>query len=133
MNPGGSSNLGEKPRPKKILLIDDEKSLVYILAEILKKNGYEVVTALNGLDGLETAFREDPDLILLDVTMPGLDGWGVLKRLKLDNRTRNTRIVMLTADRETHSIFQSEGLHASDYFMKPVKADELLSCIRKYI
>ena len=85
---------------KKILVVDDEKDLVDLITYNLQRNGYDVVSAFNGNAALEVAEREQPDLIVLDLMLPGIDGTEVARRLKSDARLANTPIIMLTAKAE---------------------------------
>ncbi len=117
----------------KILVIDDEPGVVTALKEWLEGNRYEVLTALDGESGLNKAFSEKPDLIILDILMPGIDGYQVLKRLRANQVNRRTPVLMLTAKGEIDSIEHSQKLEASDYFIKPVDLEKLREAIHKYI
>jgi len=117
----------------KILLIDDEKDLVETLTFRLEANGYEVIKAYDGREALEKAGKERPNLILLDVMMPQIDGFEVLKRLKNNSETERIPVIMLTCKKESSSIFKGEDLGALDYIIKPFEAEELLRLIKKYI
>lgn len=117
---------------KKILIVDDETEFADMISMRLEANGYDVVTAADGLEGLEKARTEDPDLILLDVMMPNLDGFETLKRLRQSPTTADTRVVMLTARGETKSIFRGQELGVDDYLIKPCDSEELLSVCKKY-
>jgi DNA-binding response OmpR family regulator len=118
---------------KKILVIDDEKDLLEEVSALLTDYGYQVSTASSGREGLEKAIQEKPDLILLDVVMPKMDGWQVLQRLKGDEATRATPVLMLTAKGELGSIFESQRLRATDHLIKPFEIEELVSFIRRYM
>jgi len=83
--------------PKKMLLIDDEKLLRITTSMLLKHNGFEIYTAENGQIGLDLVHEHMPDVILLDVMMPVMDGWEVLRRLKEDEKTRGIEIIIFTA------------------------------------
>ena len=83
--------------PKKILLVDDEQAIVDLLGAMLAQNGYEVVTALSGKSCLKKASENKPDLIILDVLMPDVDGFEVCKLLKEDETTKNIPVIMLTS------------------------------------
>ena len=118
---------------KRILIVDDEAELLELVKMRLEAHQYEVLTAASGTSGLECALKERPDLILLDVMMPGMDGNEVLRRLRHDERTRSIPVIMLTAKGDTRSILNAQSLWATDYFIKPFEASELLACIRKYL
>lgn len=112
---------------EKVLVVDDEKNIVDILAFNLKKEGYEVLKASNGKDGVEIAFSDDPDLILLDIMMPELDGFEACKMIR---EKLNTPIIMLTARaEELDKVFGLE-LGADDYVTKPFSVRELMARVK---
>jgi len=82
---------------KKILLVEDEADLIEVLKMRLESSGYEFISAMDGSQGIKKALEEKPDLILLDVIMPNMDGFEVCKRLKADSQTKNIPIILLTA------------------------------------
>lgn len=109
-------------RKAKILMIDDEKDLCYFVKANLEMVGhYEVVTATTGKDGLRAAGWHKPDVILLDVMMPVMDGFEVLKKLKEDQKTESIPVVMLTAKADDESKMKAAGLFGDDYLIKPVE------------
>jgi DNA-binding response OmpR family regulator len=112
---------------KKILVVDDEKDIVETVAYNLRRHGYDVAMAYDGADALEVAFRESPDLILLDLMLPGLDGMEVARRLKADARTAATPLVMLTAKGEETDVVIGLTLGADDYVTKPFSMKILLA------
>ena len=118
---------------KKILIIDDEPQVAEMLAVRLQANHYQVLTALNGKEGLEKLQREKPDLILLDIKMPDWDGRELLAKIKGTAETSAIPVIMLTAVTDTRSILHSQEKRAADYIMKPFNPEELLRQIRKYI
>jgi len=118
---------------KKILIVDDELGIRELLTEGLSQRGYETSTAMDGWEGLEETERFQPDLILLDVMMPIMDGWKMLTQLRSAERTRNIPVVMLTAKSDTEALFKSVQQRAADYFIKPINMDELLTFIKRYI
>ena len=114
---------------KKILVIDDSPTERHFLTEILSKNNYQVITAVNGEEGVEKARKELPDLILMDVVMPGLNGYQATRTLTRDEQTKHIPIIVCTSKgQETDKIW---GLRqgALDYLTKPINGDELLSKI----
>ena len=121
-----------RPR-KKILIVDDEIGVREYLAESLSQNGYEISMATDGREGLTKTERFRPDLILLDVMMPVMDGWKMLAQLRAQEKTRNIPVVMLTAKSDTESVFKSEQQRVADYFIKPVDIKELLAFLKRYI
>ena len=122
-----------KPPGKKILIVDDEPGIRNLLSEFLKLRGFETVLAEDGLDGLEKAAQFSPSLIFLDITMPKMDGWKMLAKLREDDRTKDIPVVMLTAHSDTEALLKSEQEHAVDYFIKPINLDELATFLKRYI
>jgi len=115
---------------EKILIVDDEKDIVKMLNYNLKKEGYRTVDAHDGEDALALAVREHPDLILLDLMLPGIDGLEVCKQLKKEAKTSRIPIIMLTAKtQETDKIVGLE-LGADDYVSKPFSPKELNARIK---
>ncbi len=113
--------------------MDDEPNVCELISEIVKGGGYEAHTAGGGHEGLEKASSVKPDLILLDVMMPVLNGWQMLERLRNNSDTEHIPVVMLTAKSETDALFRSRQLKVLDYFIKPVEGDELIRFIRRYL
>ncbi|MCE1228508.1 MAG: response regulator transcription factor [Firmicutes bacterium] len=111
---------------KRILVIEDEKDLQQILAYNLRKEGYEVLQAMDGLTGLSTAKARKPDLILLDLMLPDLQGTEVCRELKADGTTRDIPVLMLTAKGEEIDRVLGFELGAEDYVVKPFSVRELL-------
>ncbi len=115
---------------EKILIVDDEKDIVKMLNYNLKKEGFRTVDAYDGEDALDQAASEHPDLILLDLMLPGIDGLEVCRRLKKESQTAAIPIIMLTAKtQETDKIVGLE-LGADDYVSKPFSPKELIARIK---
>jgi len=114
---------------KKILLIEDQPQMRRNIATILEMEGFEVTTAENGRRGVEAARSGKPDLILCDVMMPELGGYGVLQALREDKFTATIPFVFLTAKGEKTDLRAGMNLGADDYLTKPVTKDELLAAI----
>lgn len=115
---------------EKILIVDDEKDIVRMLDYNLKKEGYRVISAYDGEDAIDLAHREHPDLILLDLMLPGMGGLEVCKSLKKEEKTSAIPIIMLTAKtQETDKIVGLE-LGADDYMTKPFSPKELIARIK---
>lgn len=112
---------------KKILIVDDEKAIVDILEYNLKREGYEIVTAYNGEEALATAKSENPDLILLDVMLPEVDGLTVCKMIR---KTSNIPIIMLTAKEEVVDKIIGLELGADDYMTKPFSVREVAARVK---
>ena len=114
---------------KKVLVVDDSPTERHVISELLVRSGYQVITAENGEEGIEKARREKPDLILMDVVMPGLNGYQATRTLTRDETTKQIPIIVCTSKgQETDRIW---GLRqgALDYLVKPVNAVELLAKI----
>ena len=116
---------------KKILVVDDEKSIVDILVFNLFKEGYQTVEAYDGTSGLELALRENPDLILLDLMLPGMDGFEVCRSLR--EKGCSTPIIMLTAREEEANKVLGLELGADDYITKPFSVRELMARVKANI
>ena len=114
---------------KTVLVVDDSPTERHVLVELLSRNGYQVITAENGEEGIEKARRELPDLILMDVVMPGLTGYQATRTLTRDDATQHIPILVCTSKgQETDRIW---GLRqgALDYIVKPVNGEDLLAKI----
>ena len=114
---------------KKILVVDDSPTERHVMVELLTKNGYQVVTAESGEEGVVKAKAELPDLVIMDVVMPGLNGYQATRTLTRDEDTKNIPVLMCTSKGpETDKIW---GLRqgAQDYLVKPVNPEELLAKI----
>ena len=113
----------------RILLIEDQAAMRRNLSIMLKMEGFDVLAAENGRAGLELARREKPDLILCDVMMPELDGYGVLEKLRADPATATLPFIFLTARGDKPDIRQGMNLGADDYLTKPAQRADLLAAI----
>jgi DNA-binding response OmpR family regulator len=114
---------------KKILVVDDEDDILQFLELVLREKGYDVVTAAGGQEALTRAQIEKPDLVLLDIMMPQMDGWEVLKLLRVDEETANIPVAMLSARTEAKDRVQGLQEGAVDYICKPFALQELLEKI----
>lgn len=107
---------------KRILIIDDEKDYTHFIKTNLELLGnFVVLTANRGRAGIRTTIKEKPHLILLDVIMPGMDGFRVLRKLKDNDKTYHIPVIMLTAKSEDEAKLKAAGLYCEDYIMKPVQ------------
>lgn len=113
----------------KVLVVDDEEAILELLKYNLEKQGYEVKTALNGTKGVEIAKKFHPDLILLDIMMPGQDGVETCRQLREISDLANTFIIFLTARSEEYSEVAAFDVGADDYITKPIKPRALSSRI----
>jgi twitching motility two-component system response regulator PilH len=114
---------------KNILVIDDSPTERYLIAEILTKAGYQVTTMENAAAGIEKARNDLPDLILMDIVMPGLDGYQATRMLMRDDKTRNIPIIVCTSKKQRTDILWSLRQGAQDFVSKPVNGEELLAKI----
>ena len=110
----------------KVLIIEDERDIADLIGFNLLRSGYEILKAHNGIEGTEVALRECPDLILLDLMLPGRDGYAVFRELRRDPRTANTPVIMLTARAQTEDRIQGLEAGADDYLTKPFSPKELM-------
>jgi CheY-like chemotaxis protein len=115
---------------KKILLVDDSSTVLLMEKMILSKSEYDVVTARDGLEGVEKARHERPDLILMDVVMPRMDGFEAVRKLREDDSTRSIPVIMVTTRGELQSVETGYASGCSDYVTKPINGLELLTKVR---
>lgn len=121
-------------RAKKILVVDDEESIVRLIQLQLKFEGYQVVTAYDGLEALEKVVEEKPDLVVLDIMMPKVDGWVVCHSIKSHMDTKNTRVIILSARSQFMSKLKGLYIYQAEIYMtKPFDVDELSSNISKLL
>lgn len=118
---------------KKVLIIDDEKDILELVSIILSESDISVYRAEDGLSGMEIAREEKPDLILLDIMMPEIDGWEVLKILKVDEETKDIPVAMLTCKTETRDKVLGIQEGAIDYITKPFAPDDLKTRINEIL
>lgn len=117
--------------PKKILAVDDEKHIVRLVQANLDRAGYEVVTAFDGKEALQKVAEENPDLIVLDVMMPYMDGFEVLQNLRRNPSTRDIPVIMLTAKAQDADVFKGWQSGVDCYLTKPFNPMELLSFVKR--
>lgn len=115
---------------KKILIIEDTEFMTKLISDVLRKVGYEVVSASNGPEGIQKVREEKPDLVLLDVVMPGMDGFEVCKILRDDESNNLMPIIMLTAQENEDDKLEGLEIGADDYIIKPFNSRELVSRVR---
>lgn len=126
------SVLGARTMPV-VLVIDDQEPNIQVVGQLLARAGYEVVPALNGEEGLQRAQATTPDLVLLDMRMPGMSGFDVLKALKDNAQTRDIPVIFLTADDDRDTLSRAFAEGAVDYITKPFVAKELLGRVNTHI
>ncbi|WP_141430951.1 response regulator [Bacillus sp. 03113] len=115
----------------KILIVDDQFGIRILLNEVLQKEGYETFQAANGLQALQIVEEHSPDLMLLDMKIPGMDGIEILKRMKV--KDKNLQVIIMTAYGELDMIQEAKNLGAITHFAKPFDIDEIRAAVRKYI
>lgn len=119
--------------PHKILIADDEAHMRRVTELSLRKGDYSLLTARNGVEAVEIAFRELPSLIVMDVQMPLLDGLGALRQLKADSRTSEIPVIMLTARGHSLTRTEAEGSGAAMFVTKPFSPNQLLADVRRLL
>ena len=118
---------------KKILVVDDEVDLVETIRFPLEMEGFNVLVSYNGEDALNQARKENPDLILLDLMLPKLDGYKVCRLLKFDERFKHIPILMLTAKTQEKDKLLGKETGADEYITKPFDIDELMKKVKVYL
>ncbi len=118
---------------KKILIVDDEADIIEILQFVLETNGYKCITALDGEEGLKLAREAQPDLIILDVMMPKINGYKISRLLKYDNKYKNIPIIMITARSQEEDRIIGEETGADEYITKPFQVEYVLEKVKSYL
>jgi two-component system alkaline phosphatase synthesis response regulator PhoP len=118
---------------KRILIVDDEPDLLETIQINLELEGYECLVAYDGFRGYERAQKEKPDLIILDVMLPGMNGYKVCRLLKFDEKFKHIPIIMLTAEAQEKDRLTGKETGADLYMTKPFSADKLLAKVKEYL
>lgn len=118
---------------KKVLVVDDSVTTRMWQKMILRHEPVDVIEATNGEEGVRAALEERPDLILLDVVMPKMDGFEACRRLRASGRTRSTPIIMVTTRSESENIEKGYASGCSDYITKPIDQDEFMMKVREFL
>ncbi|AQX53158.1 two-component system response regulator [Priestia flexa] len=116
---------------EKILIVDDQYGIRILLTEVLQKEGYQTFQAANGFQAIDIAKKQQLDLVLLDMKIPGMDGIEILKRLKGYDKT--IKVIIMTAYGELDMIQEAKDLGALTHFAKPFDIDEIRQVVREYI
>lgn len=119
---------------KRVVCIEDEPEMIDLVKLILSRKGFQVVGAMGGREGLEAVQRETPDVVLLDLMMPDMDGWEVYQKMKANEATKNIPVIVVTA--KAQSIDKVLGLHIAkvdDYITKPFGPQDLIDSIEKVL
>lgn len=118
---------------RKILLADDSQTALMMERALLVGSPYEVIVATDGQDAVQQAIANDPDLIILDVVMPNMDGFEACRELRRLDATRDTPIIMVTTRGEPHNVERGYEVGCNDYVTKPINGLELLSKVRNLL
>lgn len=118
---------------RRVLFVEDEQNLVRLVKDRLEFNNYEVIVAADGQEGLEKARKEKPDIIILDILLPKMDGYRVCRMLKFDENYKQIPIIMLTAKAQKSDEEMGLEVGADAYITKPFKAEVLLSKIEELL
>jgi twitching motility two-component system response regulator PilH len=116
----------------KVLIVDDIRSEVQLIANLLAPQGYECIQASNGIEALERAREERPDLILLDIIMPGQDGFSTCRQLKRDAVTRDIPVVIVSCRNGESDRFWGEKQGAAEYLAKPFTPSDLMNVVKRF-
>jgi two-component system alkaline phosphatase synthesis response regulator PhoP len=117
----------------KVLVVDDEDDVVQFIQNVLTTEGFDVVTAYDGLGAIDVAFAEKPDVILLDIMMPVMDGYEVCAKLRASEETNRIPILCLSSAYTTSAVRQSREMGAQGYIVKPFAPADLVSEIRRVL
>ncbi len=118
---------------KKVLIVDDEADIIEILQYVLETQGYECITAFDGEEGLKLAREANPDLIILDVMMPKINGYKISRLLKFDAKYKDIPIIMITARSQNEDKAIGEETGADEYITKPFQVDEVVEKVKSYL
>ena len=117
----------------EVLIVDDEKLILISTRIVLESVGYGAITAANGEEAISLAQERRPGLILLDIMMPGIDGWETLSRLKDAAETKDIPVIIFTAREHSRGRHLAREMGAADYFQKPFEPDELIEIVQEYL
>ena len=118
---------------KKVLIVDDEQDIVESLKFVLETEDFECYTAFNGEDGLKSAKEIMPDLIILDIMMPKMNGYKISRLLKFDSKYKDIPIIMLTARSQEEDKLIGEETGADEYITKPFELDNVVKTVKEYL
>jgi CheY-like chemotaxis protein len=119
----------EPPRPL-VLVVDDFTGAREVYSRLLKASGYEVEAAASGEEAIEKAIASQPDLVLMDLVMPGVDGWEAIRRLRADSRTSDSRILIITGTTNSEAAQTAKRAGCDAFLLKPVLPETLLEVVR---
>ena len=120
--------------PKKIVYIEDDIEMTYLIKMILERKGYEIITTNNGLEGFELVEKENPDLVLLDLMMPEIDGWDIFQQLRSNSNTEKIPVIVISAKAQPiDKVLGLQVAKVNNYVGKPFKPQELIDSIEKIL
>lgn len=120
--------------PKKIVYIEDDIEMTYLIKMILERKGYEIITTNNGLEGFELVEKEKPDLVLLDLMMPEIDGWEIFQQLRSNSNTENIPVIVISAKAQPiDKVLGLQVAKVNNYVGKPFKPQELIDSIENIL
>lgn len=120
--------------PKKIVYIDDDIEMTYLIKMILERKGYEIISTNNGLEGFELVEKENPDLVLLDLMMPEIDGWEIFQQLRSNSKTENIPVIVISAKAQPiDKVLGLQVAKVNNYVGKPFKPQELIESIESIL
>ena len=120
-------------RTKKILVIEDNENNIYLITFMLQKNGYDFIEARDGAAGVELAFKEKPDLILMDLQLPVLDGYEATKRIKAMEETKGIPVIAITSFAMVGDKVKALNAGCDGYIEKPINPETIMTEIKKYL
>ena len=118
---------------KRILAVDDDPAALAVVKQILAQRGYDVITAASGEDALEILGRDTPDLMLLDVSMPGISGFDLCRQVRQDARTKDTPVIFLSAKGMLPDMVEGKSAGSDLYLVKPVLATKLVNMVGMFL
>ena len=120
--------------PKKIVYIEDDLEMTYLIKMILERKGYEIISTNDGMEGFEVIEREKPDLVLLDLMMPNIDGWDIYHQLKSNENTNQIPVIIISAKAQPiDKVLGIQIAKVNNYISKPFKPQELLESIESIL
>ncbi|PKO11122.1 MAG: two-component system response regulator [Chloroflexi bacterium HGW-Chloroflexi-2] len=120
--------------PKKIVYIEDDLEMTYLIKMILERKGYEIISTNDGMEGFEIIEREKPDLVLLDLMMPNIDGWDIYHQLKSNENTNQIPVIVISAKAQPiDKVLGIQIAKVNNYISKPFKPQELLESIESIL
>lgn len=133
---GGDSErrVGPRYRPSdgtRVLIIDDSSTIIAVLGKMLRQGGFETLSAPDAEAGIETALREKPDLIFLDIVLPGMNGFAALRVLRREEATKNIPIIMMSGNLQATEQYYAQRIGADDFLKKPFPRAELFAKIHR--